>query len=254
MIFYLGTHKPRWLGTANFSLFVSRRTLSRLARKKPLPVALHPWGLDSGGFSELKEYGHWTVTAEKYASEVNYWNKFIGKLKFAAVQDWMCEPFILNKTGLSVLEHQTRTIDSYIRLKSISPAIPWMPVIQGFTEVEYLQHIEAYINRGIDLWEFPQVGLGSICRRQGTREAVKIIKGLSYLGLKIHGFGLKTQAFERGAHEYLVSADSLAWSLNARKSKPHPQCVNSNHKNCANCFIWANDWRNKVMKVIQDSN
>jgi hypothetical protein len=28
--------------------------------------------------------------------------------------DWMCEPFMLAKTGLSVREHQQRTVTNYL--------------------------------------------------------------------------------------------------------------------------------------------
>jgi hypothetical protein len=44
----------------------------------------------------------------------------IGCLDWAAPQDWMCEPFILAKTGLSVREYR-RTVASYLRLTELAP-------------------------------------------------------------------------------------------------------------------------------------
>lgn len=59
--FYLGTHRPAWLGQMDIPLFVSDHTLSQV---KNLPRALGPWALDSGGFTELDMHGKWTSTSQ----------------------------------------------------------------------------------------------------------------------------------------------------------------------------------------------
>lgn len=63
--FYLGTHHPHWLGRVNVPLFISRR---QLVKRKSLPRASAPWALDSGGFTELKDFGCWTIDARTYAA------------------------------------------------------------------------------------------------------------------------------------------------------------------------------------------
>lgn len=240
MRFYLGIHKPNWLREVSVPLFVSRRMLSKW---KTPPRACGTWALDSGGFSELGDYGEWRTTPEQYLAEVRRWRDEVGNLEWAAIQDWMCEPKMLKMTGLTVAQHQERTIDSYIELKSAID-FRWTPVLQGWKAEDYWHHWERYEKRGVSLESLPLVGIGSICRRQGTSEAEDIICSLAKAGLRLHGFGFKQQGLEV-CHKYLASADSMAWSLNARKNPPLPGCVT--HKNCANCLRWALRWREKLL-------
>lgn len=244
MRFYLGTHKPNWLATSDVPLFVSRRTL---ADRKRLPRACVPWALDSGGFTELQMHGRWTVTAEQYAAEVRRFRDEIGNLEWAAPQDWMCEPHMLRRTGLTIEEHQRRTVENFLELRRLAPDVPWAPVLQGWTLDDYLRHVAMYEAAGVDLRAEPIVGVGSVCRRQHTKEALHIFRALHALGLRLHGFGVKTAGIAELA-PYLVSADSLAWSFNARKRAPLPEC--SGHKNCANCWRWARRWLDHVLSKV----
>lgn len=114
MRFYLGTHRPRWLASLAVPLFVSRRTLAPLRR---LPRARALWALDSGGFTELTIHGRWTVAPAEYACEVQRLGAEIGGLEWAAPQDWMCEPAVRERTGLSVEEHQRRTTRNLLELR-----------------------------------------------------------------------------------------------------------------------------------------
>jgi hypothetical protein len=66
--------------------------------------------LDSGGFTELSMHGRWITTASQYAEAVATYADRIGGLDFAAPMDWMCEPFMTELTGLTVREHQDRTV------------------------------------------------------------------------------------------------------------------------------------------------
>lgn len=243
MRFYLGTHEPSWLSQVDVPLFVSRR---RLATVRGLPRARHRWALDSGGFTELSMFGQWTVPAAAYSAEVRRYAQEIGKLDWAAPQDWMCEPAILARTGLNVVEHQRRTVANYLELRSLAPEIPWTPVLQGWTLGDYLDHADAYARAGVDLVAAPVVGLGTVCRRQTTMRAGIIIRHLADDGLKLHGFGFKTTGL-RASAAYLTSADSLAWSLNARKNQPLPECA---HKSCANCKTYALAWRAELLDKV----
>ncbi|WP_438028957.1 DUF7221 family queuine tRNA-ribosyltransferase-like protein [Sorangium sp. So ce233] len=256
--FYLGTHKPSWLATAGVPLFISRRTLAPM---RSLPRAAAPWALDSGGFTELQMHGRWTVTPRAYANEVRRFRDGVGRLDWAAPQDWMCEPIVRSGgrvgrvsfvgTKLSVLEHQRRTVDNLIELRSIAPDVHWMPVIQGWTPGDYLDCVGLYARAGVDLTREPIVGVGTVCRRQGTITATLIMSELSSLGLRLHGFGYKIEGLQVAAR-YLTSADSLAWSENGKHrlipghDKPGDG-RRTGHKNCANCMEFAMDWRNDLL-------
>ena len=223
-------------------LFVSRRTLG--TSKKAWPRALGPWALDSGGFSELSMFGGWKTSAETYVAEVRRAVVEIGHLRWAAIQDWMCEPWILKKTGLSIDEHQRRTVDSLVELRTLAPELPWTPVLQGWRRDDYLRHVEMYEQGGVDLAREPLVGLGSVCRRHATREAEWIVDSLRRAGVdRLHGFGFKSEGLAK-LWGQLASADSLAWSFRARRSPPlagHP------HKSCANCPEFALAWRERML-------
>lgn len=244
MNFYLGTHKPNWLREVSIPLFVSRRTLTNW---KTPPRACGRWALDSGGFSELSMYGEWRTSPAQYLEEVRRFRSEVGNLDWAAVQDWMCEPFILQKTGKTIAEHQARTIDSYLTLRSAMPDFLWAPVLQGWKDADYWKHWEQYEARGICLSSLPVVGVGSICRRQGTSEAEDIICSLAQSGLSLHGFGFKQKGLEV-CHMYLTSSDSMAWSFNARRNPALPGCVK--HKNCANCLKYALLWRERLLSGL----
>ena len=148
MTFYLGTHQPAWLRTFTVPLFISHR---RLVSYRSLPAARCHWALDSGAFSELSLYGDWTLTPEQYVKAVRRYRDNIGKLDWAAPQDWMCEPQIIAKTGLSVIEHQRRTVENCLTLKRLAPDLPLIPVIQGWQLADYLRCIRLYLRAGVDL-------------------------------------------------------------------------------------------------------
>jgi hypothetical protein len=246
--FYLGTHKPAHLARTGVPLFVSRRTL---AGRRTLPRALGRWALDSGGFSELSLHGRWETTPAQYVAEAQRFTEEIGGLDWAAIQDWMCEPFMLVKTGLTLAEHQRRTCDSFDTLRALAPDLPWTPVLQGWTLDDYLRHLDDYATRGHDLRRVPVVGLGSICRRQATSEATGIIARLASEGLRLHGFGLKLAGLRR-CRSLLASADSMAWSFDARAEARKGKLPQDHHHgktgrgSCANCLQYMLDWGAKI--------
>jgi hypothetical protein len=238
MIFYLGTHEAHWLGRASFPLFVSHM---RLRQRKTLPRAACRWALDSGGFTQLSQHGNWTFTPRQYAASAHRYAGEIGHLDFAAPMDWMCEPFILARTGRTVTEHQIESVNSYLELRMLDDTLPWIPVLQGWQPDDYLRCADLYAAAGIDLAAQPRVGIGSVCRRQDTALGDWIIRSLA--PLRLHGFGIKTGGLLRSGHR-LASADSMAWSYNARRHPPLPGCA---HKSCANCPAWAARWRQRAL-------
>ena len=117
--FWLGTNEPAWLSRTDVPLFLSAR---RIRRRTALPLpAKGEWALDSGGFTEVSTHGKWTIPAEVYAGEALRWSRQIGGLAWAAPQDWMCEPPMLEKSGLSAREHQELTVENFITLRNLAP-------------------------------------------------------------------------------------------------------------------------------------
>lgn len=246
MQFYLGTHMSSWLDQIDVPLFVSHR---RLFYRKRLPVAINRWALDSGGFTELSMYGEWRTSPSEYIEAVKRYRDEIGHMDWAAPQDAMCEPFILEKSkawlGGTVLSHQRWTIDNYLELRSLDATLPFIPVLQGFTLDDYKAHRDMYGAAGVDLGLEATVGIGSVCRRQATSEINEIMTEMSK-GINLHGFGVKTSGI-RTYGRLLTSADSLAWSYRGRRVKP---CPHTGMTSCNNCRWHALEWRKKLLKLI----
>lgn len=248
MRFYLGTHRPNWLADERFAsvpLFVSRRTLAPMRR---LPRAVTVWALDSGGFTELTLHGGWKLTPSQYVAEARRIRDEVGSMQWAAPQDWMCEPWVLAKTGLSVADHQRRTVDNFLELRALAPDVAFAPVLQGWKLADYWRCEEMYAEAGVDLHAEPIVGVGTVCRRQGTSEAERIMRTLASSGLRLHGFGFKQRGLV-SCGEVLTSSDSLAWSYSARRSPPI-EGHEARHKNCANCADYALAWRDRLLAQL----
>lgn len=249
MNFLLGIPEPAWLARSEFEgvdVFVSER---RLGRRVALPRAITRWALDSGGFSELTQFNGWKTTAEQYAARVRRYVDEVGRLIWASPQDWMCEPHMIRKTGLSVVEHQRRTIDNGLELRELAPDLPWIYVVQGWEPADYFRHVEEYARRGVDLTRESLVGIGSVCRREAMPVAGVIFRGLAEMGLSVHGFGLKKRGVEQNAH-VLTSSDSQAWSRRARWADPLPGC---RHRNCNYCPRFALQWRAQLLDRLAQS-
>lgn len=243
MDFILGTHKPGWLATAGVPLMVSAR---RLRERVQLPRAIEWWVLDSGGFSELSLYGEWVTTARQYVREVRYWQEGVGHLRWVAPQDWMCEAVMLARTGLTVEDHQARTVASYLELRDHLGELV-IPVLQGASTDDYWRCADLYQAVGVELASLPVVGLGSVCRRQRTAEIVGLAAGLAGAGLNLHGFGVKTDGL-RQAGGWFGSADSTAWSITARRELV--RLAGHAHQTCSNCIVWALQWRSRLLSGV----
>lgn len=215
MKFYIGLHHPgdaRLFPRACLSINVLRR------RAKPIDCA--DIIVDSGAFTELALHGGYRRAPEEYAMDLcRLHDEGVIKIMAAVAQDYMCEPFILKKTGLSVAEHQRLTIERYDRIAPYKLPFYVMPVLQGFEPWEYVSHIKQYGDR---LWPHMWVGVGSVCKRNSNPQ--QIINVLSAIhttrpDLRLHGFGIKKTALKNPLiHWLLHSADSMAWSFHARKN------------------------------------
>lgn len=228
MLFYPGLHKP---GHARHfeRAFISARVMRERAGK---PMQARAWIMDSGAFKELELFGRYQFELEEYAALIRKW-QHDGELVAAVAQDFMCEDHILARTtdivnaalgtGPHTREriihiHQTWTIERYCRLRSLAPSgVHVMPVLQGFTAAQYVAHVRQY---GTDLQAAHYVGVGSVCKRQGSPAVIAgILRAIhaERADLRLHGFGVKlTSLRDANVRDRLHSADSMAWSLSAR--------------------------------------
>lgn len=221
VLFYVGLHQP---GDAH-RFERACVSINRLrGRKKPLdcPSAM----VDSGAFTELHLHGRYRHGVEAYASELRRLHEAgVVNIEIAVAQDFMCESFMLAKTGLSIEEHQRLTIERYDALVAERLPFPIMPVLQGFAPSDYVAHIEAYGDRlAPGMW----VGVGSVCKRNGAPEQIVEVLAAIHRArpdLRLHGFGVKTTALlHSGVRALLYSADSMAWSFAARKQGRNANC------------------------------
>jgi hypothetical protein len=222
MKFFIGLHQPS--DAKHFdAAFVS---VNRLRDRKGA-FSVGDWIMDSGAFSTILKHGGYPDSPEVYAEQIKRW-KSNGNLLAAVTQDYMCEPAMLKRTGLTIAEHQRLTIERYDSLLRCDTGCYIMPVLQGYDPDDYVSHIRQYGDR---LAHGAWVGVGSICKRNSSPclilDVLIAIK-TERPDLRLHGFGLKTTALAHGTiRTLLYTADSMAWSFAARRNG-----------------LNANDWHN----------
>jgi hypothetical protein len=191
VLFFVGLHQPS--DAKHFARsFISINRL-RGARGRRSAFAAGEWILDSGAFTEITRHGDFKTTVAEYAAQIRQWAG-VGNLRAAVAQDWMCEPFALARTGLTVAQHQAKTIERFAELRSEAPGVYVLPVLQGFAPADYVAHVRQY---GAQLAAGAWVGVGSVCKRNGNPraiEAVLLAIRAERPDLRLHGFGLKTTA------------------------------------------------------------
>lgn len=211
MKFFTGLHQPSDAKHFDAS-FVS---VNRLRTRKS-QFTVGEWIMDSGAFTEISTHGRYRHSVADYAREIRRWVGK-GKLLAAVAQDWMCEPFIVEKTGLSVERHQVLTVERYDALLAQETGVYILPVLQGYAPADYAAHLRMYGDR---LAPGQWVGVGSVCKRNGTPDQVAaVLLAIKDLrpDLRLHGFGLKTTALAHPlVRSLLETADSMAWSYHAR--------------------------------------
>lgn len=254
--FFVGVPEPSWLNRADgVPKFISAARLDRLVtRDERWPVTcVDPWAIDSGAYIALDGTNRWVPwwrDAETYASKILSFATDSGRPPdFVAPQDWPCEPGVRKKTGLTVREHQQMTLENYLFLVEEWPWLPWIPVLQGWEPGEHGEHARMYEDAGVDLAGCHRVGIGSVCRRAHLPEIVEVIAQFADAGLKLHGFGVKKTALPVIGH-LLTSADSMAWSTNARMNNTRlPGCTHAG-EDCRNCYRYAVHWREQTLAKL----
>lgn len=213
--FYVGLHQP---GDAKH--FASACVSINRLRSRKKPLACPDVLVDSGAFTELHQHGRYRHSVEEYAADLRRIHESgVASISAAVAQDYMCEPFMLAKTGLTVEDHQRLTIERYDALVACGLPFPILPVLQGYAPADYVRHIRAY---GARLTPGMWVGVGSVCKRNSSPDQIVAVLSAIYderPDLRLHGFGVKITALQHPrVRELLYSADSMAWSFNARKN------------------------------------
>lgn len=218
--------------------------------------------VDGSGFMVLSKYGCWPWDAAEHRRKARACLLGLGRhvVAWVCIQDWMCEPHMVAHTGLTVREHQRRTVQNYLDLCELDPSIPWLPVVQGWTLDDYLDCVEMYRHAGVDLTELEYVGVGSVCRRQDTPEGLEIIVTLLRMGLRVHAFGYTAAGLQRlrsvltDAEWSRLTSDSAAWSKKAKTAKillpDHYHGAKT--KNCANCVVYARVRRREILVSLRE--
>jgi hypothetical protein len=94
--FFCGLHQPS--DAKHFdAAFIS---VNRLRDRKG-PFRSSDWIMDSGAFTEISTFGRYRTSVSEYAAQIRRW-VVNGNLLAAVAQDYMCEPWIVAKTGLSI--------------------------------------------------------------------------------------------------------------------------------------------------------
>jgi hypothetical protein len=221
--FYVGLHQP-----SDAHRFESACVSINRLRERKKSLGCADVLVDSGAFTELHNYGRYRHSVAEYASELRRLHgDGVVQISAAVAQDYMCEPFMLAKTGLTVADHQRLTIERYDALMAEELPCPIMPVLQGYAPTDYQEHVLAYGDR---LTHGMWVGVGSVCKRNSDPSAIiEVLSAIAAIrpDLKLHGFGIKaTSLANPGVRELLHTADSMAWSFSARRQGRN-----------------ANDWR-----------
>lgn len=228
MDFYVGLHQP---SDAHHFRRVCIHVGRLMTRAKPL--GCEELLMDSQAFRILETHGDHRLSVAEYAALAEQVATLCPRLTVVS-QDYMCEQYIFDKrfehTGIrfSVADHQCLTIERYDELRGrLDRKIAIMPVLQGYQPHEYVGHLRQYGER---LRHGAWVGVGSVCKRNSDPAAIRAVLlaiKQERPDLRLHGFGVKLTALANHSIRALLhSADSMAWSQNARK----------NGRN-------ANDWR-----------
>jgi len=175
--------------------------------------------LDSGGYSLMLDTGEHPPT-DTYMDYVE--DKSPTQY---AVQDYPCEPEILDKYGRTVEQHQELTLERTAEClaqhqdRGIDSEI--VSVVQGWDKSDYLSHIDRLRDHGCLT---DTVGVGSICRRGQDQEITDVLKAVREAlpaRCDIHAFGVKTNILSRSDIRQTVdSVDSAAWYYQMYKDKP----------------------------------
>lgn len=182
--------------------------------------------IDAGGYNVQSRYAdlHGNLTAEKsdvkaelesdhpfYPYSLTEYHRWLldhqDEFEWATVMDYACEDRF--EELWSVSERVEKTLEHTIDHFNKNPDYKVLPVLQGRSVDDYVEFYNRLEDHGIPC---DHVGLGTVCRLSGEKKIVEYENKIRQrTGVdKIHGFGVKIEAYKQGAN--FDSADSQAWA------------------------------------------
>jgi len=166
--------------------------------------------LDSGGYSLMLQEGEHPPVDVYLDTVVEY------EADIFAIQDYPCEPDILNQYGRSVRDHQRQTTvataECLVRAEERGIEATPLAVIQGWDTQDYIRHIDELREENLLT---PHLGIGSVCRRNAVneiREIITTVNAHTPENTKRHAFGVKNEILsDSRVRAALDSADTTAW-------------------------------------------
>ncbi len=245
-VFFIRERTWGWLAHVGVPLFGVAPAAGAAQDAAEGPRRVGRW--TPAAFSELSLYGGWRTTPEEYVAAVKRYDREIGQLEWAAGQDYMWK-VMLARTGLSVEEHQRRTVANSFGWSScgtedddtgLHPEAPFMPTSRVSRVGDYLRCWDMFGEAGVDLSNYPSVGVrfgvpASTPARSARcwRRCANAIRECrcTVMALRHRDFGTMVTCLRRR---------QPGVGMNARKIRGYPGCT---HGKCSNCVKWALRWR-----------
>lgn len=181
-------------------------------RVRPAPVESARLWCDWGGFYlAMKHKGQplesIPITPRSYCA----WLQGM-RPAYAATMDYPCEAEIAADDAAIRLRQEASTRNAIELMGYVGPW-QWVPVLQGRTVEQYVQHARDHQAEGLVR---SYMAIGSLCRRTRVEEIEAIVATLAaeLPGTRFHLFGVKLSIFQSPwqLHPAIRSADTGAWN------------------------------------------
>lgn len=176
--------------------------------------------IDSGGYSLMLDTGEHPPAA----AYIDYVEN--AAPEFFALQDFPCEPAVLDKYGRSVFKHREFSVEysASVLAEAQDRSLDAEPVavLQGWESDDYLRCIDRYEEEGV-LTDY--VGIGSVCRRHAEADIQDVVLTIrdALPKRRLHAFGVKQNVLSRpDVLRALDSADSLAYDWSYQREVAGP--------------------------------
>lgn len=202
-----------WEGRLQVPILVAASTCLQGGRLRVRPAPCRPEDLwcDWGGFylalaNKGRRLEDLPITRRMYVA----WLRGMGP-RYAATMDYPCEAEIAGDAAEVRQRQEASTRNAYALMQVVGPW-QWVPVLQGRTIEQYVQHARDMREAGLVR---PYMAIGSLCRRTSGDEIESIVATLAaeLPGVAFHLFGVKLGIFKApwALHPAIRSADSGAW-------------------------------------------
>lgn len=203
-----------WAGRLSVPILVAASTCfqgGRL-RVRPAPVESDRLWCDWGGFYlALKHKGQPLESIPITRRDYVFW-LYGMRPKYAATMDYPCEAEIAEDDAAIRHRQEASTRNAQALMAHVGPWA-WVPVLQGRTVEQYVQHARDHKEAGLVR---PYMAIGSLCRRTKYEEIERIVATLAgeLPGVRFHLFGVKLGIFQAPykLHPAIQSADTGAWN------------------------------------------